>query len=315
MKRKASPAKSSPKDYVYQFAASSTDWYAACASGLYRSQDQGSSWQIAYDSLNPKEALPTLCAAAPIGPDGEPMIFAGLNGAILRSTDRCQTWQSLSLPSPAPIVTSLAPSPDFTRDGILFAGSLGCGVLIYKSHGSDLSMWNFGLLDHEVLCLAVSPAFAEDQTIFAGVQSGLFMSVNGGRSWREVDLPPGYKPVLSLGISPNFGEDATLCIGTEGKGLYLSRDQGSKWQRLGKKELVAPINAILLSPSYPKEREMLVLHGGELLASLDGGDRWEAWQPSASVEKEVTAILAPQGLSANQPLLVGHIDGEIRLFE
>jgi photosystem II stability/assembly factor-like uncharacterized protein len=313
MKRKASPIQSSPKDYVYQLATSPEDWYAACASGLYRSLDRGSSWQITYGSLGLQEPLSTLCVAAPIGPEEHSIVFAGLNGGILRSTDNGDTWQSLPLPSPAPIVASLAPSPDFAQDGKLFAGTLGSGVLMYTSYGTELAMWNFGLLDHEILCLAVSPSFVEDRTLYAGAQSGLFMSANGGHSWREVDLPIGYTPVLSLAISPNYQEDGCLYVGTERKGLFHSSDQGGRWQRLGKKELVAPINAILLSPGYTEEGGILVLHSGELLFSPDGGDSWKPWQVDTLVEKEVTAILTPHGHYADQPLLIGYIDGEICL--
>jgi photosystem II stability/assembly factor-like uncharacterized protein len=315
MKKKESRAKSTLRDYVYQFAASPTDWYAACASGLYRSQDKGSSWMIAYGSLSLKEPLPTLCVAAPIGSDGTPLIFAGLNGGILRSEDNGQTWQSLPMPSPAPTIASLAPSPDFAHDGILLAGTLGAGILLYKSYGSDLTMWNFGLLDHEVLCLSASPSFVKDQIIYAGVQSGLFMSGNCGRSWKDIDLPVGYEPVLSLAISTNFAKDGTLYIGTESKGLLRSTDQGGNWQRMGKEELFAPINAILLNSIHPKEGGMLVLHGDELLAASDAGDSWKRWEKDGSAERDVAAILAPQGLHADQPLLVGYINGEIRLCE
>lgn len=315
MKSKASPAESSPQDYVYQFATSPADWYAACASGLHRSQDRGSSWQITYDSLGFKEPLPTLCVAAPIGADDHTVIFAGLNGGMLRSKDNGETWESMPLPSPAPIVSCLAPSPNFADDEMLFAGTLGSGVLIYKSNRSELAMWNFGLLDHEVLCLAISPNFVEDQTLYAGVQSGLFRSLNAGRSWREVDLPIGYEPVLSLAISPNFSEDGSIYIGTEEKGLFHSADRGQHWHQLGEKELTAPINHILLNPNFPDALEMLVLHGGELLLSSDAGNSWEQWQAGKLADKEVAAILAPHGLSPDQPFLVGYIDGEICLYK
>jgi photosystem II stability/assembly factor-like uncharacterized protein len=315
MKTKESRAKTSLRDYIYQFAFSPTHWYAACASGLYYSQDKGSSWRIAYGSLSLKEPLPTLCVVAPIGSDGDPLIFAGLNGGILRSEDNGQTWQSLPLPSHPRTITSLVPSPDFAHDGILLAGSLGTGILLYKSDGSDLTMWNFGLLDHEILCLSASPSFARDRIIYAGVQSGLFMSSNCGCSWKDIDILIGYEPVLSLAISPNFTEDGTLYIGTEGKGLFRSTDQGGSWQRLGENELVAPINAILLSSNPFNESGMLVLHGGELLTSSDTGDSWDRWEKEGSVDKDVTAVLAPQGLHADQPLLVGYINGEIRLCE
>lgn len=304
---------SDSSDYVYQFTTSPVDWYAARASGLYRSTDQGASWKSIYVSLELPDPLPTLCVAAPIGPDDHPYIFAGLNGGLLRSIDGGETWESTPQPSPSPIFSSLVPSPDFAQDGTLFAGTLGCGVLIYKSYGSKLSMWNFGLLDHEILCLEVSPNFIEDRTIFAGAQSGLFLSTNGGRSWTDIDLPVGYEPVLCLAISPDFAKDGLLYAGTESKGILCSSDCGKKWKLLGEEVLTKPINSILLGPQFPKTPDLLIVHGDAPLFSSDGGHSWELWRTDRLGSLDVSVILAPEGFGDGVLAAVGLFDGGIRL--
>lgn len=313
MNNEAPPMDSDSNDYVYQFATSLDDWYAACASSLYRSSDQGASWKSAYASLELKDPLSTLCVVAPIGPEEQPYVFAGLNGGLLRSTDGGETWESAPQPSPSPIFSSLVPSPDFAQDGTLFAGTLGCGVLIYKSYGSQLSMWNFGLLDHEILCLEVSPNFIEDHTIFAGAQSGLFLSTNGGRSWRDIDLPVGYEPVLCLAISPDITRDGLLYAGTESKGILCSSDFGKKWKLLDEGVLTKPINSILLSPKYPKSPDLLIVHGDDPLQSLDGGHSWEPWRTDSLGSLDVSAILAPEGFGNGVLAAVGLFDGGIIL--
>ena len=313
MNSENSPMDSDTNDFVYQFTTSQDGWYAACASNLYRSTDQGASWKSAYVSLELQNPLSTLCVAAPIGPDEHPYVFAGLHSGLLRSTDGGETWESAPQPSPSPIFSFLAPSPDFAQDGMLFAATLGCGVLIYKSHGSQLSMWNFGLLDHEILCLEVSPNFIEDHTIFAGVQSGLFLSTNGGRSWTDIDLPVGYEPVLSLAISPDFANDRLLYAGTESKGILCSSDCGKKWKPLGEGVLAKPINSILLGPQFPKKSDLLIVHGENPLFSSDGGYSWEHWRTDRLDCLDVSAILAPEGFGDGVPAVVGLFDGGIRL--
>jgi photosystem II stability/assembly factor-like uncharacterized protein len=247
-----------------------------------------------------------------MGQDGASLVFAGLSGELLRSTDGGASWELARKPSPGPVYTALVPSPDFTRDGRLFAGTVEDGVLIYQDDGRDWAMWNFGLLDSNVLCLAVSPAFADDETLFAGVQSGLFCSANGGRSWREIELPIGYAAVLSLALSPDFAEDGTLFAGTEDGGLFRSTDRGCSWQPVSEGVWTEPINSILLGPHFPVKPELLVLHGGELLFSADGGDTWEAWRTDRLAGLDVTAVLAPQGFDAGAPVLVGFSGGNIR---
>jgi photosystem II stability/assembly factor-like uncharacterized protein len=300
-------------DLVYQFALAPFGWYAACASGLYRSTDQGVSWSLAYESLGATSALTTLSVAAATGQDQAPLVFAGLSGELLRSNDGGSSWELAPKPSPAPVFTALVPSPDFTRDGKLFAATMEDGVLIYSNDGREWAMWNFGMLDTNVLCLAVSPAYADDQTLFAGVQSGLVRSTNGGRSWHEIELPIGYAAVLCLALSPCFADDGVIFAGTEEYGLLHSADRGRSWQSLGMETWAEPINSIMLSPDFPAAPELLVLHGGSLLCSTDGGSTWAPWRADRLAELDITAVLAPQGFGNDAPVLIGLADGAIML--
>src|SRR6185503_11675613 len=93
-----------PDNLVYQLVAAPSGWYAACASGLYRSTDQGASWRLAYESLGAASALPTLSVAAATQ-QNQALVFAGLSGELLRSTDGGSSWELAPKPSPAPVFT------------------------------------------------------------------------------------------------------------------------------------------------------------------------------------------------------------------
>ena len=73
--------------------------------------------------------------------------------------------------------------------------------------GSSWSAFNFGLFDHNIYCLTLSPEFATDGLVFAGTSSGVYRSLNGGRLWGDLTMPAGDESVLSLAFSPEYAED------------------------------------------------------------------------------------------------------------
>jgi photosystem II stability/assembly factor-like uncharacterized protein len=305
------PDDSSLQDYVYKLVGCGRTCFAARNSGLYRTEDAGRTWQTAYQSLDTTEPLPTLTVA--ISPDFEhdPRIFAGLSGGIFRSLNNGQAWENIPLPPPPPVISALELSPNFEEDGVVFGATLEDGVLFSADRGYHFGAWNFGLLDLNILCLAISPDFARDETVFVGTQSGVFRSMNGGRAWREVELPVGYEAVLSLALSPDFARDRILLAGTERQGLLLSADAGESWQRLGGDVFTEALDAIHLAPNFSTHPEILALHAGNVLHSTDRGETWTPWRENSLAAEEVTAILAPGGFDAGALILVGLVNGNI----
>lgn len=296
------------QDYVYGLAASAQDKaiFAARASGLYCSTDEGLTWQNCYSSLNLAE--PLLTTAVAVSPDFErdQTLFAGAPGGVLRSTDGGCTWQITMLPAPPPTPSALVISPDFAQDSIILAGTMEDGMFRSTDGGSSWQAWNFGLLDLNVLSLAISPAFAQDETLFAGTESGLFRSANGGRAWREVTLPAGFEPVLSLALSSDYAQDGSLFVGTESQGLFYSSDQGASWIPLGQSQIHLSVNSILLTPDYAT---LLVMLANTLLVSQDKGQSWAELSPAPG--QSLTAMAASHRISEKASVWVGLSNGQV----
>lgn len=306
---------SSPdQDAVFAFAATAradkpVAIFVARAAGLFRSDDLGQKWFPAYQSLNLEQPLPTLAVSVSPQFARDGTVFAGVAGGILRSYNGGAEWLTTRLPEPTPTIIDIAFSPNFAEDGHVFAASLEDGVFISTSKGKEWSLWNFGLLDCRTLCLVVSPDFAEDQTLFVGTESGLYYSRTHGRSWREAESMVANAPVTSLAVSPAQSVEGSLFAGTESKGLFRSLDAGQTWQRWPE-DYTGAINQILLDPAFPQSPRIVALLRDRLLISRDFGEKWG----EAAVEGagQNTAAIAPLGIAAGRPLLVGTAASGIR---
>jgi photosystem II stability/assembly factor-like uncharacterized protein len=191
--------------------------FAARQSGLYVSSDDGDNWHDAYRSLGLDEDLATTAVA--VSPDfaQDGLVFAGVAGGVMRSADGGKTWTLTRFNDPPPLVTALGVSPVFSRDGVVLAGTLEDGVFRSDDCGQTWKAWNFGLLDWRVLALALSPDFSEDHKVVIGTESGLFVSKNGGRSWRVENFLQESAPVVGV----KFDDKGRIWAETEEQGWGL----------------------------------------------------------------------------------------------
>jgi photosystem II stability/assembly factor-like uncharacterized protein len=219
------------------------------------------------------------------GADGRPAVLAitPAGGFASRGGD---AWRPLS-PDPGPALNDvIAVSPTFGQDGTIFvAGRTG----VFRSTDGGQS-WQH-VLAGEVLSVAVSPAYAEDQTLFVGTaQDGVLTSSDGGSTWGGANTGLLDLTVLAVACSPRFGQDRTAFVGTA-SALYRTRNGGRSWREvplgaLGREGVAVQVLAV--SANFATDK--LVLAGTEahgLLRSTDGGGRFA-----------VVPELAERGISA-----------------
>ncbi len=280
-------------DFVYALAVlPDGTGLAARESGLYRSDDEGQTWQSAYGTLRLKG--PLSASAIAVSPDfaQDRTLFVGVSGGVLRSTDAGQSWSAIPLPDPPPQISTLTMSPAYGADGFILAGSFVHGVFYSTDRGTTWLRGNFSLRDYHVLTSAISPEFAADRTVLIGTETGVFNSRNGGRSWDVADLP--YVAATSVAFAP----DGIVQAGTDGDGLYTSADKGLTWTR-AKLNSTLTISLILT----PSVRERLVFADETLYRSLNAGTTW-------TPHKLRAPVTAAAPLSAHR-LLIGSADGII----
>jgi photosystem II stability/assembly factor-like uncharacterized protein len=232
------------------------------------------------DELSDADSSAAVYALAAL-PNFEPgkagRAFAGHSGGLNRSEDGGQTWQDaltgLQLNGTFP-VTSLIPSPEVDRDGHVFAGAPG-GIVKSIDGGQS---WRVVLLPPPapmISCLAISPDFAHDSTIFAGtMEDGIFVSQTSGEHWTGWNFGLLDLHVLCLAISPDFSADETLYAGTE-TGIFRSTNGGRAWREVNLPFGFDAVLSLAISPTFHKDHRLYAgMENHGIWASEDEGEHW-----------------------------------------
>jgi ligand-binding sensor domain-containing protein len=190
--------------------------FAGTTEGIYRSTDKGNHWvQFGFKDTNVTGLI--------INKKGQIFACYGLVSAtvpvypchgIYRSNDGGISWQ-LKISG----FYSQTPAISFamTKDGILYAGTIGSGVFRSTNDGDTWTHLSFGDTTGEVACLA----FASDSLFILGTEySGLHRSTNAGTIWQKISSLNCYSLAVDAGGNIYAGTD---------KGIYISTDQGNNW--------------------------------------------------------------------------------------
>jgi photosystem II stability/assembly factor-like uncharacterized protein len=118
--------------------------------------------------------------------------------------------------------------------------------------------------------IAVSPSYADDQTLFLGTRQGdVYRSTRGGAAGSWVDLADLGARVRSIVVSPEFQSDRTLFVGTE-KGIFFSAQAGGSWTPTGPEG----ISVLAISPDFAGDGTVFAGTEQGLFATRNGGASW-----------------------------------------
>ena len=277
------PPEPTSTDYlpVQQLVAAPDDTLFRVFNGrVYRSQDDGQTWQLLGQGL-PNRAIGALAISPDYRRDRTLLASIRLDervGGLYRSTDAGETW----LPSTRGLsdlgVAEIVFSPTFGRDRTIFVTTRQRGLFRSLDGGDTwVSLADRYAQSERELNMshpALSPNFFEDELLFATYRDSLWRSTDGGDSWEDTHVPGGV-----VAFSPEFDRDRLIV----NSGVWRSQDGGQTWQPAGVG--VQPSDygarAVFFSPKYATDHAIyLLLNDGSgqpypLQRSVDGGRSWQ----------------------------------------
>lgn len=259
---------------------------------VYFSGDRGDSWEARGSGISIEHVYSLTYAVA----DGKPVIYAGTEPpGVFRTRDQGRSWDEL---------------PGW-RD----------------MPGKD--KWLFPMPPHipHAKTIAVDPR--DPRVFYVGVeQAGLFKTVDGGQSWRELDSysrpdDESYRDVHQIVLRPNHPDELYM---TTGMGLYRSTDGGESWGHLTYRNTfrIGYPDKLIFSPqddrtmficgSHANPGTWIKLHTADavVMVSHDAGQSWSL--ASTGMPEPLSANLEAMclyGWPGGFDLFTGTTDGKV----
>ena len=221
-------------------------------SGLYRSEDGGTSWRRV-------EALSDLSIHTLVSDASGQHLFAGTNQRLYRSDDRGASWRPIG-ELPSRWVEALVSDASGQR---LVARATG---QLYRSEDGGTS-WQLveELSTHSVHTLASD---ASGQHLVVATPNGVYRSDDGGTSWRPVNQALSDLSVETM-VSDASGQH--LFVETN-RGAYRSDDGGTSWRPVNQELAQLSVQAFVNDASG---QHLVATALGSAYRSDNGGAAWQ----------------------------------------
>jgi photosystem II stability/assembly factor-like uncharacterized protein len=286
----------------------SLTYYAATASGgVWKSADGGIHWKSVFD-----DQLVASIGSIAIAPSDPNVIYVGSGEAnirgnvapgngIYRSTDAGKTWKHVWKQEGQ--IGTMVVHP--TNPDVAYAAVLGHAFGpnpergVYRTTDAGRSWQRVLFKDANTGASDVCLDPSNPRILFAGLWqtrrrpwemtsggpgSGLYMSRDGGDSWKQLEnkedvkdapgkgLPEGIWGKVGVAVAPSDGRRVYALIEAEKGGLYRSDDGGDSWQRVNGNHYLSQrawyYSTLTVDPRTP---DVVWCPQVPMLRSIDGG--------------------------------------------
>ena len=237
-----------------------TFYFGACAGGVWKTTDAGQFWECVSDGFFKTSSVGALAVS-----ESDPnVIYAGMGETTIRidvshgdgvykSTDGGKSWQHMGLETTRHIAKiKIHPTnPDIVwvaAFGHAFGKHKDRGIyksidggktwkqMLYKSNKAGAIDLTIDSNNPRILYATMWEAYRNFWNISSGgPDSGIYKSVDGGDTWKEIStnkgLPTGLLGKIGIVASPaKAGRVWAIIENSKAGGIYRSDDYGETWQ-------------------------------------------------------------------------------------
>jgi photosystem II stability/assembly factor-like uncharacterized protein len=174
----------------------------------------------------------------------EPVILAATNTGLYRSTDPAKGWQKLSFGNFDSRATSISTTP--RQPETIWVGTASSGALVTRDNGTTWRQVEGIPRDVPVNVIAQDPQ--RPDYVYVGTKQALFMSHDGGATWRVRGGNLPFGDFTSILVNPRNGDEIfagnAYQISEIGGGVYRSTNAGQSWARIDPKDRRLPSQRI-----------------------------------------------------------------------
>lgn len=257
-------------------------YVAAYESGLWRSDDAGTTWQGLKSYPEP------YAHSVAVDPENEDLVYAGSEPAALhRSKDGGESWEECrafgAVPESAQWgfhgnrkshVRELRFAPG-NRE-LLYAGIEVGGIVRSRDGGSTWEQ--LGGTDPDIHTIHVSDSRPE--TVYAATANGPYRSDDGGDTWTHINSGLARRYSVPVSVAPGDHRRVFASVSDNpgrrsGAHAYMSTDAGESWSQLD----LGADDDMVIAYAWDHQDANRVYAGtdsGKLYVSPDAGDSWLA---------------------------------------
>jgi photosystem II stability/assembly factor-like uncharacterized protein len=160
-----------------------------------------------------------------------------------------------------------------------------------------------------ITTVAVSPNFAQDQTVFAASDDlsikigafALFKSTDGGVNWSVVEGVRNNGNIQTIAFSPAYAQDRTIFVAAN-EGLFATADQGTSWTNLTTQAL----QNVALSPNFAVDNTLFIVTKAKtIFKSANRGQTLIPVSAPASLTSGLNSIAISPNFAVDHTLLLG----------
>src|SRR5215210_4703920 len=280
-----------------------TFYFGSVGGGVWKSLNSGRTWTPVFDSTN--VASIGALAVAPSNPN---VVYAGTGEADMRdsiafgdgvykSMDAGKTWQHLGLENTKQIgriiVDPKNPNTVFVATlGNAYAPNPDRGVYRSLNGGTTWQKVLFNNNDAGAIDLAFDPT--DSKIVYAtlwnvrrppwfiytpanGPGAGIFKSVDGGSTWKEISegIPVEGRGHIGISVAPTNRNRLYAVVDAKEGGVFSSNDGGATWTRLSSDKRLWDRGWYFEKVTVdPKNADVVYVMNTSMYRSTDAGKTW-----------------------------------------